>query len=191
MRTLAVAVFSLLFPPLAAAIVAGELAGVTFPDQISVDSRTLLLNGMGLREATILKVDVYVAALYLEKRSTDADEIIRSEQAKRLAMNFVRAVGRKELVKAWNEGLEKSASATLAALKDRIATFNSFMTDMPNGAAMSFTYLPGEGVTVEVLGATKGTIRGPDFAQALYGIWLGAYPPNPGLKEGLLGKSER
>jgi len=171
--------------------VAGELAGVTFPDQISVDSRTLHLNGMGLREATILKVDVYVAALYLEKKSTDADEIIRSEQAKRLAMKFVRAVGRKELVKAWNEGFEKSASATLAALKDRIATFNSFMTDMPNGATMSFTYLPGAGVAVEVLGATKGTIPGADFAQAFFGIWLGAYPPNPGLKEGLLGKSDR
>jgi len=53
---------------------------------------------------------------------------------------------------------------------------------------MSFTYLPGAGVSVEVQGATKGTIPGADFAEALFGIWLGASPPNPGLKEGLLGK---
>jgi len=191
MRTLAVAVFALLFLPLATAIVAGELAGVAFPDQVGVDSRTLHLNGLGLREATILRVDVYVAALYLEKKSSDADEIIRSEQAKRLAMKFVRAVGRKEIVKAWNESFEEPASGSTAALKDRIATFNSFMTDMPNGGAMSFTYVPGAGVAVEVLGATKGTIPGADFAQALFGIWLGAYPPNPGLKQGLLGKSDR
>jgi len=61
--------------------VAGELAGVTFPDQISVDSRTLLLNGMGLREATILKVDVYVAALYLERnRPTPTRSFARSRR---------------------------------------------------------------------------------------------------------------
>src|SRR6059036_215331 len=132
---------------------------------------------MGLREATFLKVDVYVAGLYLEKESTDAGEIIRSDQAERLLMKFVRAVGRKDLVKAWNEGFEKTASGSVTALKDRIATFNSWMDDLPNA-----------GVTVEVQGATKGVIAGPDFAQALFGIWLGPSPPNPGLKEGLLGE---
>lgn len=188
MRTLAVALVSLVLPVLATPIPAGELAGVTLPDRVSVDSRTLVLNGMGLREATFLKVDVYVAGLYLEKESSDAGEIIRSDQAKRLLMKFVRAVGRKDLVKAWNEGFEKTASGSVTALKDRIATFNSWMDDLPNGATMTFTYLPGAGVTVEVQGATKGVIAGPDFAQALFGIWLGPSPPNPGLKEGLLGK---
>ena len=188
MRTLAIVLLSLVPGSLAAPIRAGELAGVTFPEEVTVDSRSLVLNGMGLREATMLKVDVYVAALYLEKKSSDPGEIIRSEQAKRLAMKFVRAVARKDLVKAWNEGFEKTAQGSLAALQDRITTFNSFMSDMPNGATMSFTYVPGAGVTVEVQGATKGTIPGPDFAQALYGIWLGPSPPNPGLKEGLLGK---
>jgi hypothetical protein len=188
MRTVAVSVPAVLLSFLALPIGAGELAGVTFPEKVSVDSRTLVLNGLGLREATVLKVDVYVAALFLEKKSSDADEIIRSEQAKRLAMKFVRAVGGKELVKAWNEGFEKSAPASLAALKGRIATFNSWMSDMANGAVMSFTYLPGTGVTVEVQGTTKGIIPGQDFAQALFNIWLGASPPNPGLKEGLLGK---
>ncbi|HKB08536.1 MAG TPA: chalcone isomerase family protein [Candidatus Polarisedimenticolia bacterium] len=169
-------------------ILAGELAGVTYPDTIRVDSSTLVLNGLGLREATLLKVDVYVAALYLESRSADADAIVRSDRPRRLAMKFVRAVGRKDLVKAWNEGFEKSGPDAPAALKDRIATFNSFMIDMPNGGTMSFTALPGKGVTVEVQGDVKGTVPGADFAQALFGIWLGPAPPNPGLKEGLLGK---
>jgi hypothetical protein len=188
MRTPGVAILSLAALSLAGPAVAGELAGVTLPDQVTVESRTLVLNGMGLREATFLKVDVYVAGLYLEKKSSAADEIIRSDQAKRLVMKFVRAVGGKDLVKAWNEGFGKSGGASLQALKDRIATFNLWMGDVPNGATMSFTYLPGAGVSVEVQGATKGTIPGTDFAEALFGIWLGASPPNPGLKEGLLGK---
>ncbi len=184
----AVVVLSILTLSLAASASAGELAGVALPDQIQVDSRVLVLNGMGLREATFLKVDVYVAGLYLETKSSDPDAIIRSEQAKRLVMKFVRAVGRKDLVKAWDESFQESAGASLAALKDRVATLDSYMSDVPNGALMSFTYLPGSGVTVEVQGATKGVIAGTDFSQALFGIWLGSHPPNPGLKDGLLGR---
>ena len=130
MRTVAIVLLSLVAGALATPTPAGELAGVTLPDRISVDSRTLVLNGMGLREATFLKVDVYVAGLYLEKTSSDAEEIIRSDQAKRLVMKFVRAVGRKDLVKAWNEGFDKAASGSVTALKDRIATFNSWMDEI-------------------------------------------------------------
>jgi hypothetical protein len=188
MRTSGVAILSCFFLAQAGPAIAGELAGVTLPEQVSVDSRRLVLNGMGLREATFLKVDVYVAGLYLEHKSSDPDEILRSDQAKRLVLKFVRAVGGKELVNAWDEGFEKSAGAALPALKDRIATFNSWMGDVPNGATLSFSCLPSMGVAVEVQGAVKGTIPGSDFARALLGIWLGGSPPNPGLKEGLLGK---
>ncbi len=47
---------------------AAELAGVRMSDQVTVDGRTLSLNGLGLREATAFKVDVYVAGLYLEQK---------------------------------------------------------------------------------------------------------------------------
>jgi chalcone isomerase-like protein len=188
MRTRAVTALSILALSCAATASAGELAGVTLPDQIQIDARTLVLNGMGLREATFLKVDVYVAGLYLEAKSSDAGAILRSDQAKRLVMKFVRAVGRKDIVKAWDEGFKESAGASLPALKDRVATFDSYMSDMANGAVMSFTYLPGSGVKVEVQGVVKGIIAGADFSEALFGIWLGPHPPNPGLKDGLLGR---
>jgi hypothetical protein len=40
---------------------------------------------------------------------------------------------------------------------------------------------------VDVNGTVQGTITGDDFATAFLSIWLGAHPPNPGLKSGLLG----
>jgi hypothetical protein len=52
---------------------------------------------------------------------------------------------------------------------------------------MTFTQVPGRGIVVEVKGEAKGTLAGADFARALWGVWLGAEPPNPGLKKGLLG----
>ncbi|HKN48026.1 MAG TPA: chalcone isomerase family protein [Candidatus Polarisedimenticolia bacterium] len=167
---------------------AGELAGVTLPDQVTVEGKTLSLNGLGLRQATWLKVNVYVAALYLETKSSESEAIIGSEEVKRIVMRFVRGVGRKDIVKAWNESFEENAGEGMAALRDRVATLNSFMSDLAKGDAITFTYLPDRGVTVEVQGQTKGSIPGSDFARALFGIWLGPKPPNPGLKAGLLGK---
>ncbi len=167
---------------------AGELAGVTLPDQLTVEGKTLVLNGLGLREATMLKVDVYVAGLYLEAKSTDPQAILGSELVRRIVMHFVRDVKRQDLAKAWTEGFEKNAGKEMPALKDRLATLNAAMPDVVKGDTLAFTYVPGEGVRVEVKGETKATITGPDFARVLFGIWLGPSPPNPGLKEGLLGK---
>lgn len=166
---------------------AGELQGVTLPDQVTVEGRTLVLNGLGLREATILKVRVYVAGLYLEARSSDASQLIASEGPKRLVLHFVRDVGRGSLVDAWKEGFAKSAGPGVTALKDRLAMLDAWMVDMKRGDTLTFTQVPGRGIVVEVKGEAKGTLAGADFARALWGVWLGAEPPNPGLKKGLLG----
>ena len=166
---------------------AGELAGVTLPDQLTIEGRTLVLNGMGLRQATILRVHVYVGGLYLEARSSDASQIIASEGMKRLILHFVRDVGRQNLVEAWDEGFTKSAGSGLASLRDRVATLDGWMVDFKRGDALTFTQIPGRGIVVEVKGQAKGTLVGADFARALWGIWLGDRPPNPELKKGLLG----
>jgi hypothetical protein len=167
---------------------AGELAGVTLPDRVTVEGRTLTLNGMGLREATLFKVDVYVAGLHLEARSSDAAQVIAAEGPKRLVLRFVRDVGRDSLVEAWNEGFAKSAGPGLAALRDRLATLNGWMADVRRGDTLAFTQIPGQGIVVEVKGQTRGTLPGADFARALWGVWLGDRPPNPELKKGLLGR---
>ena len=61
------------------------------------------------------------------------------------------------------------------------------MVDMESGQTLTFTHKPGAGIEVDSNGTVKGTIAGDDFAKAFLAIWLGAKPPNPGLKAGLLG----
>ena len=166
---------------------AGEKGGVQMPDNIQVEGKALVLNGMGIREATILNIDVYVAGLYLESKSQDSSAILGSTQTKRLVLKFVREVERGDITKAWNEGFERNSSDSLPALQDRINTLNSWMAAMAVGDSMQFTYAQGKGLEVVVKGATKGTIPGDDFARAFLAIWL-RKPPNKGLKAGLLGK---
>lgn len=167
---------------------AAELAGVTMPDHVTVDDRTLVLNGLGLREATFLRVDVYVAGLYLERKSDDAASILASDEAKRLSMRFVRGVGREDQVKHWNEGFQKNAAKDLPAVRDRVRTLTSWVVDVNEGDTIVLTYLPEKGVAVEIKGKVAGTIPGADFARALFSLWLGPEPPNSGLKDGLLGR---
>src|SRR5262249_25898035 len=69
-----------------------ECHGVNFPEQTQVQASPLTLNGLGLRQATMLKVNVYVAALYVVQKSTDANAILVSTTPKQLVLHFVRDV---------------------------------------------------------------------------------------------------
>jgi len=183
----------ILLPALIAAALAGGVAhgkeckGINFPDQAQVDGTNLTLNGLGLRQATAFKVNVYVAALYVAKTSNDPNALLAANTPAELILQFVRAVGADDLRKGWSEGFEKNSSAQLPALKERIATLNGWMADVKSGDRLTFIHKPGVGLDVNVNGTAKGTIKGDDFAKAFLAIWLGADPPNPEIKAGMLG----
>src|SRR5438876_11277527 len=164
-----------------------ECKGVNFPDQAQVEGSNLTLNGLGLRQATAFKVNVYVAALYVAKTSSDPNALLGANTPSELILQFVRNVGADDLQKGWSEGFEKNSKDQLPALKERIAMFNGWMTDAKTGERLTFIHKPGAGVSVNVNGTVKGTSKGDDFAKALLAIWPGADPPNPEIKAGLLG----
>ena len=166
---------------------ARECKGVSFPDQTQVEGSNLTLNGLGLRQATVFKVNVYVAALYVAKPSSDPNVLLGSNTTSELILQFVRNVGVDDLRKGWSEGFEKNAKDQLPALKERIAELNGWMADVKTGERLTFIRKPGAGLQVEVNGVVKGTIKGDDFAKAFLSIWLGANPPNPEIKVGMLG----
>jgi Chalcone isomerase-like len=169
------------------AVQAKECKGVDFPEHLQVNGSDLTLNGLGMRKATFLKVNVYVAALYVSRPSHDAAALVDPGAPAELHLHFVRGVGVDDLRNAWKEGFEKTAPGQMAALSARIATLSAWMSDVKTGQSLIFTRQPGTGVQVEVNGIVKGTIPGDDFARALVSIWLGPEPPNPELKSGLLG----
>jgi hypothetical protein len=167
---------------------AKELAGVSMPDTITVGGKALALNGLGLREATFLKIDVYVAGLYLERTASDPEAILASGETKQLKMHFLRGVSRKDVVGSWKEGVTKNAGAAAGAVQDRFEKLYAAMTDVAEGDDLILTEVPGKGVTATLEGKELVTLAGEDFARVLWSIWLGKSPPNPELKLGLLGK---
>jgi hypothetical protein len=166
---------------------AAECVGVSMPDKVTVDGKTLVLNGQGIREATMMKIDVYVAGLYVSKKSKNGAAIAKKDAHKRLVLKFVRDVDRDKIAEAYQEGFKAAAGKNYGSLKAKMKKLNSWMTDASDGDEHTYTYIPGEGLTVEINGKKKGTISGNDFKDAFFRIWLGKNPPNSGLKRGLLG----
>jgi len=185
-RSLALAAGLMLASSALQPIAAATCADVTFSDSVTVGGSELALNGLGIREATVLEVEVYVAALYLPQKSGDADAILGASQPWQLDLHFVRSVTASEMKDAFEDGFQ-NAGADVSTLQPKIDQLTGMFTDFEEGQVVSFTSVPATGVEVAVDGTAKGTIAGDDFAKALLGIWLGPEPPNDDLKSGLLG----
>lgn len=169
---------------LARPVPAAEIAGLRIPDTASVGGRSLVLNGVGLREKYY--IDVYVGALYLPAKTRSGADAIAADVPKRIAMHFLySAVTKDQLIETWREGFAKAPGA--AAVQDRIDALCAMMTDVAAGDVVSFDYAPGTGTTVSVKGRSKGTLAGKDFMLALWSLYLGSYPPTAKLKTGMLG----
>jgi hypothetical protein len=174
-------------------VAVSELAGIRFSTAISADSVPLVLNGLGLREATIFKVDVYVAALYVENdlKGQSAATILDSPAKKRLVLHFLRDVDRESITDAWDTGFAAN-TPNLNAIANQITSFNAEMRAMKEGETMTLTFSQA-GVSLEfgspdAPATDSRTFSGSQFARAVLAIWLGKNPPNAGLKQGLLSK---
>lgn len=165
-------------------LVAATLADVTLPDTTTVGSRTLVLNGMGLRTKTFFKI--YVGGLYLEKKTGDAAAIIQSDTAKRVVLQFIYGeVTRDQMVEQFTGGFANNAPG---AVKAHVDQFIAALEVMKKGDQFVVTYVPGTGTTLAIRGKEKLTIPGLPFAQAVFSVWFGPKPPTSDLKNGMLGK---
>ncbi len=187
MKKLAIALAMIMACAISVPAFAKTKGGVTMPDTVTVAGKKLVLNGMGIREATFMKVDVYVAGLYLENKSKDSTAIVNSDEVKQITLKFVRDVDKGDITKAWREGIKKNSGKYYNDLKPHLDKLNGMMTSFKEGQTLTFTFVPGKGTTVNVNGSDKGTIADVFFGRVLFSVFI-ARAPNSGLKNGLLGK---
>ena len=159
---------------------AGQLAGVSFPDTVSVGGKSLALNGLGLREKYF--IDVYVGALYLPAKTGSANQAIQGDVPTRIEMHFLyEKVTAEQLNETWDEGFAKAGTT------QGLAQLKGMMRDVKAGDRIVMEYVPGTGTSVTVAGQAMGTIAGVDFMKALWTVYLGSSPPTEKLKKGMLG----
>ena len=167
-----------------------ELEGVKLAPTAQVGAATLQLNGAGVRTRAIFSV--YVAALYVPQKATDAAALLAQKGPRRITLTMLRSVDADTFAEALNDGLRKNhGEAPLTGFKAQIEALNANLKaagEAKKGDVIQLEFTPETGTRVTVNGQAKGSaIPGEDFYTALLRIWLGDKPVDGSLKKGLLG----
>ena len=163
-----------------------EIEGVHLADRVRLDGSILRLNGVGVRSMFIF--DIYVCALYLPRKTTNAKALLLTPAPARVVMRFLLGgVGAERLRGGWRKGFRKNQDVrSMQALQDRLRRFNGFFGDVRKGDEAVFDFTAAGRTLVRINGRLMGEIPGVDFQRALLAVWLGAKPADEGLKKALL-----
>jgi hypothetical protein len=193
--------------------------GIAFAQRLDAPAgegkRTLELLGVGAREKTILKVNVYALGLYvdaaaatpllqraagrLERKKALKDAgfqavLLRDEVAKSLRWVMARDVGATDVAEAFRDSLEPRVQRLAKTAEEKAAAAAALATlrgwfdagEVKEGTELLFHWEPGAKLHVVVGGAVKGTIVHPVLCAALFDVYVGADPISSGAKSAIL-----
>ena len=162
---------------------AAEKDHIIFPDKVNIDGKELVLNGIGIRKKTILKVKVYYGGLYLEQKTNKPENFLMSLSPKQIIMHFVHDAGAKKISEGFEDALEASVK-NYKTYSAPLEKFNSYLEDMVVGDRMTITFY-NDGVVLNIKNKSHEKILNGDFSRALLSIWF-VNPGDEGLRDGLL-----
>ena len=161
--------------------------GAEAPGQIEYQGNTLTKNGQGTRIIFFMKV--YEGSLYLETKSSNAEEIISMDAPMAIRIDVTSTmVTADAMKKALSEGLDKSTGNNTDPISNEIIQLSSsFDSAVSSGDNYEFIYLPGLGTHVLKNSELVELIKGMDFKKAFFGIFLSDNPIQKNLKKAMLG----
>ena len=147
----------------------------------------LRMNGAG--ERSNLFVELYVGALYLSQKNSDAIAVCYEDETMTLRLVITSKVVDKKIFK---ESIIKSFKTVtednLEPLQTRVDKIASFFNEpILKKDVIEFAYEKEVGTHVLKNNKELGLIAGQDFKFALFKIWLGDNPIDDNLKHYLLG----
>jgi chalcone isomerase-like protein len=173
---------------LAPATRAATLGDVQVPDTLQVDGKPLVLNGVGLRTLTFLRVKIYVAALYLPKRSSDARAILASPGPKAVALHYIHGGSKEQVQGRYREG-EKENCGTGgcdAALQGDFEKLVASAQPVREGDITNFVVTE-RGFRVLFNGRPVVSFTDSRLGNMMIEGFIGAHPPSEELRAALLG----
>jgi hypothetical protein len=128
---------------------AAEVEGINFSNEYTVEDKSLRLTGVGLLRYWGFKA--YTGALYLEEGASVAE--VLSDTAKRIELEYFRAIKGKDFGLATDKSIAKNVDVTTYnRLRPQIEYHNSLYEDVQPGDRYSLTYIPGRGTELALNG---------------------------------------
>lgn len=167
---------------------AAEVAGVKLEDTVTVGGAELVLNGAGVRKRFGF-ANVYVAALYLPSRTTNAEAVIGADHLRRVVLVMKRTVEPESMLASLHEALRRNNSgAEMEAIAAQVAKLDAIFLAIKSkeGDRIALDFGKDGGVTIFHNDQPQGTLDGPGIGPALLKVWLGDKPVQEDLKKKLL-----
>jgi len=194
LKTVSLAALIFLILPLMARAVVEPKTKTEYPDKVTVEvagqAYDLTATGVGLREKTFLKVDVYTIVSYVADGTALAAEqgvsLAAADAPKQLRMDLRRGFSKEKLINSFKEVIEKNYDDLSSFEADMDEFFGYFTDDAQKNDILIFTYTPGHGLVTNLNNVEKGVISNFAFTEALWTVWFGEKPASGGLKKALL-----
>lgn len=186
--TVVLSVFLLLASAAYAQASTVEVEGIAMPETLRIGDTELVFNGAGERRRWMMSL--YVAGLYLEQPSSDAQAILAGEQARGVLLHITSGmITRERMTDSIEEGFEAATGGDTAPIQGHVdALLAAFDAEVEEGDRVELLYHPEEGVIVRHNDREVGQVEGdPSFREALFAIWLGEDAPSKKLKNAMLG----
>ena len=148
----------------------------------------LVLNGCGVR--TKFFISLYVEALYLKEKNSDAKYILDSKEPMMIRLHLTSSlVTNEKIIDAINSGIKKTYIGNLAPIQLKMNEMIAFFKNaLKPDDYIDLIYNPDiDSIVVNYNEKTIGKVQGFEFKRALFGIWLEEKPINKTLKSRLLG----
>jgi hypothetical protein len=160
---------------------------VRYKGNIRVHGWKMALNGAGVHTTWVF-FNKFTAGLYLSNPTNVAAAAISGQGAKAVSISMLTDMSRKDFTNLLHDAFNDNApNKKQGALKQKWKTFASFFTDLKTHDKVLIAVIPNVGTMVLINGQPHGTVKGPVFARAIIGSWLGDQPLDGGLKTKLLG----
>lgn len=146
------------------------------------------LNGLAVHNE--LGNEQFIGGLYLEYYSSDRNQILASDGAKRMELRITADDGitARRFSRMWIEGvaINNSAAALNEQADNMVAFSNLFKDRLEKNDVIAFSLEPGEGVTIAVNDVVLETIDSDEFFNVLLRTWIGNVPLSSAYRTSLL-----
>ena len=151
-----------------------------------------LLNGLALEQQ--FNKDRYIAAVYSERLSSDANQLLDNSVPRSLQVRIIAdRLSARRFRNQWMEGIAiNNAGGTLSGQAENMVTFaNLFRGYLVAGDHLSIDFAPNTGRTsVSLNDILLGEIEDTEFFNTLLRAWIGSVPPSTDFRDNLMRAGE-
>lgn len=157
-----------------------------FPERFTWQGRRFALQGAGLCEFGFLGIDLYRAALYVERPVSAADELLRCDQDLLLHLHFVRGLSAAQLRAAYEASVGVNAGDDARRYDAALGQLLAAMRDVAVGDGYTFAVLGGRELVVQRNDVELARIDDAAFARLFVRLYFGDQPPDANMKRAML-----